>query len=193
MRSPDCAALGPAVQTPLHVLRTVFERSSSNGRGEARASTWGAHGGFRAPEKRKARRPTRAAWLSMRGGAPGRIRTCDTRFRKPVLYPLSYEGVARDRNGLASASIVAQGAGVEFRRTKDTCRPLRDSSTASTTRRTAAISTPRARARRTTSSPSMGRPTSSRARRSCWGSDSRSACGGTHGGLLREASSLFPA
>ncbi len=26
-------------------------------------------------------------------GAPGRIRTCDTRFRKPVLYPLSYEGL----------------------------------------------------------------------------------------------------
>ena len=25
-------------------------------------------------------------------GALGRIRTCDTRFRKPVLYPLSYEG-----------------------------------------------------------------------------------------------------
>ena len=24
--------------------------------------------------------------------APGRDRTCDTRFRKPVLYPLSYEG-----------------------------------------------------------------------------------------------------
>jgi hypothetical protein len=24
--------------------------------------------------------------------APGRIRTCDTRFRKPMLYPLSYEG-----------------------------------------------------------------------------------------------------
>ena len=24
--------------------------------------------------------------------APGMIRTCDTRFRKPVLYPLSYEG-----------------------------------------------------------------------------------------------------
>jgi hypothetical protein len=23
----------------------------------------------------------------------GKIRTCDTRFRKPVLYPLSYEGV----------------------------------------------------------------------------------------------------
>jgi hypothetical protein len=25
-------------------------------------------------------------------GAPGRIRTCDTRFRKPLLSPLSYEG-----------------------------------------------------------------------------------------------------
>ena len=25
-------------------------------------------------------------------GAPGRTRTCDTRFRKPLLYPLSYEG-----------------------------------------------------------------------------------------------------
>lgn len=24
--------------------------------------------------------------------APGRIRTCDTRFRRAVLYPLSYEG-----------------------------------------------------------------------------------------------------
>ena len=33
------------------------------------------------------------------GGAPGRNRTFDTRFRKPVLYPLSYEGkvpVCRD-------------------------------------------------------------------------------------------------
>ncbi len=26
-------------------------------------------------------------------GAPGRTRTCDTRFRKPLLYPLSYEGL----------------------------------------------------------------------------------------------------
>ena len=25
-------------------------------------------------------------------GALGRIRTCDARFRKPTLYPLSYEG-----------------------------------------------------------------------------------------------------
>ena len=28
-------------------------------------------------------------------GAPGRIRTCDTGFRRAVLYPLSYEGVTR--------------------------------------------------------------------------------------------------
>ena len=27
--------------------------------------------------------------------APGRIRTCDTGFRRAVLYPLSYEGLAR--------------------------------------------------------------------------------------------------
>jgi hypothetical protein len=27
-------------------------------------------------------------------GAPGRIRTCDTGFRRAVLYPLSYEGGA---------------------------------------------------------------------------------------------------
>ncbi len=32
--------------------------------------------------------------LSATGGsALGKIRTCDTRFRKPVLYPLSYEGM----------------------------------------------------------------------------------------------------
>ena len=30
--------------------------------------------------------------LMSAGRAPGRIRTCDTRFRKPLLYPLSYEG-----------------------------------------------------------------------------------------------------
>jgi hypothetical protein len=27
--------------------------------------------------------------------APGRIRTCDTGFRRAVLYPLSYEGEGR--------------------------------------------------------------------------------------------------
>ena len=37
------------------------------------------------------RRPTARSGAT-RSGAPGRIRTCDTRFRKPLLYPLSYEG-----------------------------------------------------------------------------------------------------
>ena len=31
-------------------------------------------------------------WLGEILGAPSRIRTCDTRFRKPLLYPLSYGG-----------------------------------------------------------------------------------------------------
>ena len=30
------------------------------------------------------------------GGAPDRTRTCGTRFRKPLLYPLSYRGLKRD-------------------------------------------------------------------------------------------------
>ena len=29
-------------------------------------------------------------------GASGRIRTCDTWYRKPVLYPLSYGGLRAD-------------------------------------------------------------------------------------------------
>src|SRR5205807_6269927 len=52
--------------------------------------------------------------------APGRNRTYDTRFRKPVLYPLSYEGgacVKRGRKPVAEprssfgTSILAVGAG----------------------------------------------------------------------------------
>jgi hypothetical protein len=31
--------------------------------------------------------------MSIMNCAPGRIRTCDTRFRRAVLYPLSYEGM----------------------------------------------------------------------------------------------------
>jgi hypothetical protein len=32
-------------------------------------------------------------------GAPGRIRTCDTGFRRAVLYPLSYEGGRAELTG----------------------------------------------------------------------------------------------
>jgi hypothetical protein len=45
--------------------------------------------------------PERTARISSdqakRVSAPSRIRTCDTRFRKPLLYPLSYGGLARCR------------------------------------------------------------------------------------------------
>lgn len=33
------------------------------------------------------------AILESESGTPGRTRTCDTRFRKPLLYPLSYRGL----------------------------------------------------------------------------------------------------
>ena len=38
----------------------------------------------------------RAIYLLFFRGAPGRIRTADTRFRRAVLYPLSYEGLQKD-------------------------------------------------------------------------------------------------
>ena len=38
------------------------------------------------------RRFQASAEIGQSHGAPGRIRTCDARFRKPMLYPLSYEG-----------------------------------------------------------------------------------------------------
>ncbi len=33
--------------------------------------------------------------LRVLDGAPDRTRTCDTRFRKPLLYPLSYRGISQ--------------------------------------------------------------------------------------------------
>jgi len=36
--------------------------------------------------------------------APGRIRTCDARFRKPMLYPLSYEGLRNDPSCVVGVS-----------------------------------------------------------------------------------------
>ena len=53
-------------------------------------------------------------------GAPGMIRTCDTRFRKPMLYPLSYEGSGRPcrwcggSGRLGWRSIVASVVGGSF-------------------------------------------------------------------------------
>ena len=48
-------------------------------------------------------------------GAPGRIRTCDARFRKPTLYPLSYEG----------GGPVATGAGPAYSLPTWLCRAAR--------------------------------------------------------------------
>lgn len=47
-------------------------------------------------------------------GAPGRIRTCDTRFRRAVLYPLSYEGgvVAVEATGVSVPDLFGRGVGV---------------------------------------------------------------------------------
>jgi hypothetical protein len=40
--------------------------------------------------------------------APGRIRTCDTGFRRAVLYPLSYEGGTLGAYRAAMFPLVAQ-------------------------------------------------------------------------------------
>lgn len=58
------------------------ERIQAAGRGDERIATLSATRG--ATRNRVTTRRRRHA--------PGRIRTCDTRFRKPVLYPLSYGG-----------------------------------------------------------------------------------------------------
>jgi hypothetical protein len=41
--------------------------------------------------------------------APGRIRTCDTRFRKPLLYPLSYGGLPGESPGQAERDVTLAG------------------------------------------------------------------------------------
>jgi hypothetical protein len=46
---------------------------------------------FPRPFPRPASAMEDAVTAQVRRGGPGRIRTCDTRFRRAVLYPLSYE------------------------------------------------------------------------------------------------------
>ena len=36
-------------------------------------------------------------YVAMEAGTPGRIRTCDPRFRRPMLYPLSYGRMGQQR------------------------------------------------------------------------------------------------
>lgn len=42
-------------------------------------------------------------------GAPSRIRTCDARFRKPTLYPLSYEGLAPQASRSQACAAILNG------------------------------------------------------------------------------------
>lgn len=55
----------------------------------------------------------RAPRLGEARGAPSRIRTCDTRFRKPLLYPLSYGGHGQPipLRGYRSAAAVDEATG----------------------------------------------------------------------------------
>ena len=43
-------------------------------------------------------RLTKSLLIDENASALGRTRTSDTRFRKPMLYPLSYEGVPGPKN-----------------------------------------------------------------------------------------------
>jgi hypothetical protein len=45
--------------------------------------------------------------LSLLSGAPGRNRTCDTRIRSPMLYPLSYRRLYKNGAGEGNRTLVA--------------------------------------------------------------------------------------
>ena len=63
--------------------------SENDTRGEGCARVSAARIRRAASQNQKRRRSRDAAGFT---GAPGRIRTVDTRFRRAVLYPLSYGG-----------------------------------------------------------------------------------------------------
>jgi hypothetical protein len=56
--------------------------------------------------------------------APGRIRTCGTRFRKPLLYPLSYGGARRSVKGWSAPHPGAAAATLVPRRPRRPRRPM---------------------------------------------------------------------
>ena len=71
----------------------TFGHRRTIGKGDTAARHLRAEGADQAYGRQRTRHPVtrrgRHAWV----GAPGRNRTYDTRFRKPMLYPLSYEGL----------------------------------------------------------------------------------------------------
>ena len=64
---------------------TYFAGRATNGRQERHMTAYG-------DQSTDSSTASSEAILRDQRGAPGKIRTCDTRFRKPMLYPLSYEG-----------------------------------------------------------------------------------------------------
>ena len=74
---------------------TVAAGATSGRRGRAAARHYAGRGCGPEPIRHSSTRgeqPGNGSCLSILLGAPGRIRTCDARFRKPTLYPLSYGG-----------------------------------------------------------------------------------------------------
>lgn len=82
-----------------------------------------SHGFVPGAPTQKASRPEPLKALACdNAGAPGPIRTADTRFRKPVLYPLSYEGVREDI--LPSTNSICHGIGTTSSCWLDAALPL---------------------------------------------------------------------
>src|SRR4051812_6229235 len=57
------------------------------------------------PARRGGERPLQGHLTLVTTGAPGKNRTCDLRFRKPLLYPLSYGG---ELSGIAAESCTSR-------------------------------------------------------------------------------------
>jgi hypothetical protein len=74
------------------LAREAAEKTAAMIPGTRRAPRPGPPTGPQASDPSNGRR-SHELFSLVRRGAPGRIRTCGTRFRKPLLYPLSYEGL----------------------------------------------------------------------------------------------------
>ena len=85
-----------------------FECSARCGRRHSARRRDMAQGSRRSGAANAGRPGPQRPWPATIRGAPGPIRTADTRFRKPVLYPLSYGGVREDI--LPSANGMRHGA-----------------------------------------------------------------------------------
>ena len=79
-----------------HLRPPDGDRRRPGGPGACEPGSRGPAGGPGVSERthKSGERAKVASDLRKRGGAPGQIRTADTRFRRAVLYPLSYEGGA---------------------------------------------------------------------------------------------------